>query len=448
MASSSFLKDLDYSILQQCLHCGMCLPSCPTYVATLRERSSPRGRIALMRAIADDRLPVSRTFGEEIYFCLGCLACQTACPAGVDYANLFEHARAEVERSGVLRSAKRSLVRWYALKYLFTSAGRLHRLGRFLRWYQKSGLQAFVRRNGLLKHVPLSLRELEPLTPTICDQFTRELVDQTCGDGTPLSPRYTVGLMAGCVQDIAFSDVNADTVQVLQANGCRVVLPEDQACCGSLHAHNGDFDTARRLARSNIDAFDAEELDAVIVNAGGCGSHVAHYDRLLADDAAYAERAKEWSIKVRDVHAFLIEVGLNAPTGVPAARAVTYHESCHLKHGQKVSDEPRQILEAIPGLELIELEEADWCCGSAGVYNITQPEMSMHLLDRKMGHVKETGALTVAAANPGCMVQIAHGARRCGVDVSVKHPISLLAEAYRAEGVGAREGPERERQND
>jgi glycolate oxidase iron-sulfur subunit len=436
MSSTNYLKGLDYSVLQQCLHCGMCLPACPTYVSTLRERSSPRGRISLMRAIADDRLPISRTFGEELYFCLGCLACQTACPAGVDYANLFEHARAEVERTGVMRSTRRSLIRWYALRHLFTSPRRLHRLGRFLRWYQKSGLQDFVRRNGLLGLAPKSLRDLEPLTPEICDTFTMELVERTCRTTVPEAPRYTVGLLAGCVQDIAFSDVNADTVQVLQANGCRVLLPERQVCCGSLHAHNGDLKTARRLARINIDAFGAEELDAVIVNAGGCGSHIAHYDRLLADDPAYAERAGEWSRKVKDVHAFLVEIGIRKPDAELGGQVVTYHESCHLKHGQKVSEEPREILAAIAGLELVELKEADWCCGSAGIYNITQPEMSMELLDRKMGHVRDTGAAVVAMANPGCMVQITHGARRCGVEVSVKHPISLLAEAYRLEGEG------------
>lgn len=428
--SENLLKNLDYSIVQKCMHCGMCLPTCPTYDATLRERSSPRGRIAMMRAIADDRLEMSKTFADEMYFCLGCLACQTACPAGVDYTTLFEHARAEIERVGVLNTPKRTRIRTWALNRLFTSPKRLRLLGRLMWFYQASGLQTFIRKSGLLKLLPKSLRELEPLTPVIQRHFTRALFDTRAN---PEKPRYRVGMLSGCVQDIAFSHVNADTIYVLQQNGCEVILPKQQVCCGSLHAHNGETDTAKDLARKNIEAFEAENLDAIIVNAGGCGSHIMHIDHLLADDPIYAKRAIVWSQKVKDIHAFLVEIEFHKPKTNGGITSVTYHASCHLAHGQKVNAQPREILKAIPGIQFTELAEAEWCCGSAGIYNITQPEMSMNLLDRKMGHIKKTGATVVATANPGCMVQLNHGTQRCAVDVQIEHPITLLANAYRSE---------------
>lgn len=431
----NLLTGLDYSVLQKCIHCGICLSSCPTYEATLMERSSPRGRIAMMRAIADDRLEVSRGFAEELYFCLGCLACQTACPAGVDYSNLFEHARAEIERTGVLKTPLRFAVRRFALEWLFSSRKRLHRFGSLLRFYQRSGLQRWVRESGILKWLPGSLGELESLTPVVQDRFTEAWFLDEHATQNPVGARYRVGLFAGCIQDLAFPDVNVDTIYVMQKNGCEVVLPEGQECCGSLFGHNGELEHARALARKNLDAFCLDELDAVITNSGGCGSHMKHYDRLLGDDPEYAERARIWSDKVRDIHEFLVAIGHRTPEGEGIYKTVAYHDSCHLAHGQKITTAPRQVLDTIPGIERRELHEADWCCGSAGVYNITQPEMSMQLQERKMNNIQKTGADVVAAANPGCIIQLVHGAKRCGVDVEVKHPISLLAEAYRREPV-------------
>lgn len=428
--ADNLLKNLDYSIVQKCMHCGMCLPTCPTYDATLNERSSPRGRIAMMRAIADDRLQVTKTFANEMYFCLGCLACQSACPAGVDYTNLFEHARAEIERVGILNTPKRTRIRNWALKGLFTSPKKLRLLGRLTRLYQATGLQTFIRKSGLLRVLPKSLRELEPLTPTISPKFTQDYFKYLTN---PQQAKYRVGVISGCIQDIAFAEVNADTIYVLQQNNCEVVLPKSQVCCGSLHGHNGEQETARTLARQNIDAFNAEELDAVIINAGGCGSHLKHYDHLLADDPTYAQRAKIWSEKAKDIHEFLVDIGFRTPKSNGGLQSVTYHASCHLNHGQKIKTQPVAILKAIPNITFTELAESDWCCGSAGIYNITQPEMSMKLLDRKMDHIQNTGAHVVATSNPGCMVQIAHGSERCDVPIQVKHPITLLAQAYRAE---------------
>ena len=227
--------------------------------------------------------------------------------------------------------------------------------------------------------------------------------------------------------------MNEDTIQVLQENGCEVVLPAGQVCCGSLHAHNGDLETARNLARRNVDVFGAEGLDAVISNAGGCGSHMRHYDRLLHQDPEYAERAHTWSRKVRDIHEFLVDIDFRRPTADGGSQVVTYHDSCHLAHGQKISEGPRDVVRSLPCTRLIELPEANWCCGSAGIYNITQPDMSMRLLDRKMRNIEATGCDVVAAANPGCIVQLEHGCRRAGLSIRVAHPVSLLAEAYRAD---------------
>lgn len=423
------LAGLDYSVLQQCIHCGLCLPTCPTFVETKNERSGPRGRIALMRAVADGRLEVSRAFGEELYFCLGCLACETACPAGVDYARMFEGARADIERAGVLNTPKRKAVRALALRLVFTRPRLLRALGRLLRWYQASGAEALVRRLGLTALLPRSLRELEPLTPRMEAHFSDAQIAEV---ESPPVRRFRVGLLTGCVQDLAFAHVNRDTADVLLANGCEVVTPGAQPCCGSLHAHNGEIEWAREMARRNIDAFDLGSLDAIITNAAGCGSHLKHYDTLLSGDPRYAARAREWSAKVRDIHEWLAEIGPVAPRGSGGAQVVTYHEACHLCHGQKITRQPRALLQLIPGLRLVELLESAWCCGSAGIYNITQPEMSRKLLERKLANVARTGALIVASANPGCTVQLEAGARQAGVDLEIVHPITLLARAYRS----------------
>ncbi|HWQ92184.1 MAG TPA: (Fe-S)-binding protein [Clostridia bacterium] len=426
----SHLKGLDYSVVQQCMHCGLCLPTCPTYEATKVERHSPRGRIALMRAVADGRLEMSREFAEEMYFCLGCLACMSACPAGVNYAELFEHARAEAEESGVLKAPKRNLIRSFAIHWLFMDLNRLQLVGRALRLYQELGFQQLVRQSGILRLLPKRLRELEAMTPDIQPRFSAELI-------SPVTPaagqrRYRVGLLVGCAQDLIFSDINRDTAEVLARNGCEVITPPEQHCCGSLHAHNGEWDLAGILARKQIDQFPPEQFDAIITNAGGCGSHLKHYHKLLATDPAYRDRAKLWDAKVKDIHEWLVEIGAKLPSASLPEQVVTYHESCHLSHGQKIVGQPRALLRMIPNLRLIELPESSWCCGSAGVYNLVQPEMANQLLERKLHHIQSTGATTVATANPGCLLQVINGAKQRGLNLRVAHPITLLAEAYRA----------------
>lgn len=453
MSEPHHLAQLDYGVLQQCMHCGMCLPTCPTYVETKHERNSPRGRIALMRGIADGKLGVTEAFGDEMYFCLGCLACETACPAGVKYAPMFEAARADIEYARVLENPQRDLVRAFSLRLIFTRPLLLRAIGRMLRWYQASGAEWLVRRIGLVRLLPQRLRELESLTPRVQRQFSDALIAEV---ESPDEPRHRVGMLTGCVQDLTYADVNRDTVEVLLRNGCEVVTPGLQPCCGSLHAHNGEIEWAQAMARRNIDKMERaagslDALDAIITNAAGCGSHLKHYDELLAHDPRYAARARVWSEKVRDIHEWLVAIGpvapasqrstLNGPPGTtdssPSRESqplpITYHEACHLCHGQKISQQPRALLGLIPGLKLVELPEATWCCGSAGIYNITQPEMSAKLLQRKMTNIAKTGASIVASANPGCCVQLEAGARACGGGLEIVHPITLLARAYREE---------------
>jgi glycolate oxidase iron-sulfur subunit len=274
------------------------------------------------------------------------------------------------------------------------------------------------------------------MTPPIQKRYSADLI-------APVTPaiggkKYRVAVLTGCAQDLIFSDVNRDTVEVLVRNDCEVVTPPKQHCCGSLHAHNGEWTLAQELARKNIDQFPPEQFDAIITNAAGCGSHLKHYAKLLADDSNYYARAEVWDAKVKDVHEWLAKIGIKAPSSKKSGEengsapvAVTYHEACHLCHGQKITAQPRQVLRAIPGLKLIELPESTWCCGSAGIYNLIQPEMANELLDRKLKHIQSTGASTVATGNPGCLLQIINGARKQNLPLRVVHPITLLAEAYR-----------------
>jgi glycolate oxidase iron-sulfur subunit len=282
----------------------------------------------------------------------------------------------------------------------------------------------------VLKLLPKRLQELEAITPDIPKEFSAELiapVTRAVGQC-----KYRVAVLTGCAQDLIFSAINRDTVEVLAHNGCEVITPPEQQCCGSLHAHNGELNLATELARKNIDQFPPEQFDAIISNAGGCGSHLKHYSKLLAEDPRYRERAELWDRKLKDVHEWLAQIGVKAPArdGQPAL-TVTYHESCHLSHGQKVVLQPRQILQLIPNLTLVELPEANWCCGSAGIYNLVQPEMAGQLLDRKLKHIHSTGATIVANGNSGCLLQLINGARQAGLPVRVAHPMTLLAEAYR-----------------
>jgi glycolate oxidase iron-sulfur subunit len=438
-AERNLLRSLDYSVLQQCMRCGLCLPSCPTYLETRRERNSPRGRISLMRAIADGELETTRTFAKEMDYCLGCLACTTACPAGVDYGTLFEAGRAQAEASGAASGPLRRMVRAFSLRFLLFRPWALHAAGRLLWLYGASGLRRLLRRSGLFSLLPRRLGELERQAIPIRRHFSDALIAPV--ERPRGAARHRVALLSGCIQDVAFSDVNRATVDVLLENGCEVATPRAQSCCGSLHAHNGDLEAARQLARRQLESIDPGRYDAIISNSAGCGSHLKRYGHLLAGDAELAGRAAAWSDKVRDISEWLVEIGFRRPLAPPTGPqhvAVTYHEACHLCHGQRITNQPREVLRAIPGIELRECPESTMCCGSAGVYSLTQPVTSGWLRDRKAGHIRSTGAAIVATANPGCQLLIQQGLTvGAGGNTQdrprVVHPVVLLAEAYRAE---------------
>lgn len=429
MSATKQLKDLDYSVLQQCMHCGMCLPTCPTYVSTKRERNSPRGRIALMRAVADGNLEVGQELADEMNYCLGCLACTTACPAGVDYTTMFETARAETEANPNIGTSKRRLLRFLLLDKVFLYPNRLQFLGHLLRIYQQTGLDKFVRALKLPYLLGKSIGRLEPQAPRMNREFSDECIDTWEHPPEGVARRGKVGVLSGCVQSLAFSDVNRDTVDVLLHNGWSVFTPKSQSCCGSIHAHNGAPDLALKTGENLMSQFEREflSLDAIITNAGGCGSHLKHYHSLMG-----TEKARQWDQKVKDIHEFLVETGFEIPGSRGGEKhRLTYHESCHLCHGQGIKQAPREILDALPDCERIELPNSDTCCGSAGIYNVLQPEESARVLDRKLESIKTTGAECVVTSNPGCHLQIQGGLNSLGLPITVDQPVSLLAKAYR-----------------
>jgi glycolate oxidase iron-sulfur subunit len=422
------LAELEYGQLLQCVHCGLCLPSCPTYAELGQEPDSPRGRIYLIKALADGRIGLSETVAEHLSLCLGCRACESACPSGVPYGHLIEAGRAELEarRPGPVW---RRLVRRAALDVLLPRPALLRAAVGALRFYQRSGLQRLVRGTGLLRLFPTSLAASEALLPPLPPAGRRgSLPGVVPARGTR---RGRVGLLHGCVQDAVFRPHNEATLRCLARQGLEVAVPRAQRCCGALHAHAGEPEAARALARATIAAFEESEVEAVVVNAAGCGAHMKAYGHLLRADGAWAARAAAFARKVVDATEFLARAPLVGPLGPLPLRA-TYHDPCHLAHGQQVRAEPRALLRAVPGLELVELGEAEMCCGSAGIYNLTEPAMAGRLLERKMAHVEATGAATVVTANPGCILQIAAGLRARRRAVEVLHVVEVLDRAYAA----------------
>ncbi|MBN1475581.1 (Fe-S)-binding protein [Candidatus Sumerlaeota bacterium] len=409
-----------------CMHCGLCLPHCPTYTLTGEEKHSPRGRIRLIKTIAEGGLEITPGFVESMHFCLLCRACETACPAGVKYGELAEAARAQIEISGVLRSRKRSILRALLLRGLLTRPRLLRVVARLL-WINQWTFQALARRTGLMRLMPRRLRELDALAPRIPGRFTRAMVPETVRPEG--KPRCRVGLLQGCLADVVYPELNHDAMQVLRHHGCEVVMPRGQTCCGSLLGHNGELEAARRQARRLIEVFERAEVDWLVITTAGCGSFIREYGHLLSGDPDWAERARALAQRVRDISEILVELGPRVPT-VPIHRRLTYHEACHLRHGQGIAEPPRQLLALIPGLEIVELPESSWCCGSAGIYNITNTDDAEQLLERKMKNIVSTGADLIATGNPGCMGQIQHGCRSRGLALDVVHPITLLRESY------------------
>ena len=427
MADSFVLFDRPQQAdLDRCVHCGLCLNACPTYRELGVEMDSPRGRIYQMVQIAAGA-PISPSYIEHIELCLACRACESACPSGVQYGRLVEAARAEIENHGERGPVARA-VRRFVFGKLLQSPGWMSTAGVAVYLYQASRLQAVVRGSGLWKLLG-KLGRLEQLSPPAEPPFFFGKIGKTFpaeGDR-----RYRVAFMAGCLANVSFARLNEATVRVLQKNGCEVVVPAGQGCCGALHMHAGIRSEARKLARRNIDAVLDGGFDAIITNAAGCGSTLKEYHELLEHDADYAERARRFSTLMKDVTEFLASIELNLDMG-PLPLTVTYQDSCHLAHGQKVRIPPRRLLAAVPGVQFREMPLSDLCCGSAGIYNVMQNEMAMAVLEKKMHHANSTGAEVIATANPGCMLQLEAGARLHGHGQRVLHVVEILDQAYQA----------------
>lgn len=416
---------IDYQYFLDCVHCGLCTAACPTYVELGNENDSPRGRIYLMRAVTDGRLPLTREVRRHLELCLDCRACETACPSGVQYGRLIEPFRVAMESHGGETKTGDWFHRWI-LFGLFPYPERMRKALLPARLAQRLGVMKLLEGVGALRLLPQRLRQLVMMLPP------PRPAEAPLPEFLPAigKRRARVALFTGCVADVMFRHTHWATARVLQQNGCDVVIPRSQACCGAIHFHAGSSEPARELADANLRAFDVAGLDAVIVNVAGCGSMLKDYGHHWPD-AGQAER-EQFAAKVKDVTEFLDELGLIPPPGEIRLKA-TYHDACHLGHAQKITAAPRRLLAQVPGLDLRELPETEICCGAAGTYNLTEPEMAGRLSRRKMENILKTGADAVLTANAGCLLQVAREARQQGRRLWVAHPIDVLDLSYRRE---------------
>ena len=417
--------------LDKCVHCGLCLNACPTYRELGVEMDSPRGRVYQMVQVATGQQEMGPSYLLHLDLCLACRACETVCPSGVPYGRMIEAARAEIQvakqQAKLPQSRTERMVRSIVFGRILPSRRWLKTIGVLLYLYEQSGLRGLVQGCGVLKLFG-KLGRIEPLSPSAeLPTFFSKYGRVFAAEG---ERRYRVALLGGCIANIFFARLHEATVRVLTANGCEVHVPENQTCCGALHAHSGEREQARVLARKNIDALLPGDYDAIISNTAGCGSTLKEYHELLEHDAAYADRAREFVKKMRDVNEFLAGIGLTRTPGRIEAR-VTYQDSCHLLHGQKIRNAPRELLAQIPGVTFRELPYSEICCGSAGVYNVVQDEMAAALIERKMENANSTGAEIIATANPGCMLQLRAGVAKHGKGQKVMHVVELLDESYR-----------------
>ena len=413
-------------VLTNCMHCGLCLPVCPTYAITGREKSSPRGRIRLIKAVAEGTLDITKGFVDEMNFCLDCQACETACPAGVKYGSLVESARNQI-RIQRKDSEFALTMKWIFLRNVLSKKYLLNIVSKLIGVYQSSGLETVFKNSFVVKKLFPKLFKLQFLSPRIDGRFFDDIYPEIVFPHN--APKYTVGFLSGCIMNVAFAHVHEDTVKVLLHHDCKVIIPKKQVCCGSLQAHYGDFEVARELAKKNIDEFLKYDLEAIVMNSAGCGALMKEYGHYLHDDVEYSEKAALLSSKVKDITEFIYEIGMKKPSKEFVHR-VSYHDACHLIHSQKISKEPRDLIKSIPGIDFVELNEASWCCGSAGIYNVTQHEDSMNILDRKMNNVKETQAEFLVANNPGCLTQIEYGCSQHNVKTKIVHFATLLRTVY------------------
>lgn len=416
----------DYTAILNCIRCGMCLPHCPTYNEMKMERASPRGRAALVRAVADGRLELNQSFAEQVYLCLDCRACETACPSGVRIGYLIESARAQVEQSAIQNPLVRA-IKHFLFGWLFLRHWRLEMVVFPLRIYQQSGLQSLLHKIGVMKLLPKRLRFMEALTPKgLTTPFRFTLPDVVPSRG---EEKTRVGYFLGCMMSMMFNKTTNATVNVLNRSNCTVVTPKDIRCCGAPLLSEGYKKEAFDLMRYNVDLFDQLNVEYIVTDCAACAAACKEYAEILEDDPAYHEKAKRFSAKVHEINEFL---AIWPHTAVPekspfdSPKKVAYDEPCHLCHAQQVWKQPREIIASVPGVELVPLPESEWCCGSAGVYNITHYDMSMKILDRKMANVAKTGADVLLTCNPGCLLQLSFGVKEKGLPMEVKHIVELL----------------------
>ncbi|MFZ9738851.1 MAG: (Fe-S)-binding protein [Prochlorotrichaceae cyanobacterium] len=423
----------DPQLIDACVHCGFCLATCPSYRVLGTEMDSPRGRIYLMDGVQEGNIPLNPSVAQHFDTCLGCLACVTTCPSGVQYDRLIAATRPQVERQ-VPRSLPLQMLRQFIFA-VFPYPDRLRWLLRPLGVYQRSGLQAWLRQSGLFKALPQQITAMEALLPEVSaeafqDWFPPQAIQQGNAIVVPAQGerRYRVGMVLGCVQRLFNPEVNAATLRVLAANGCEVVIPKNQGCCAALSHHQGQEQQTQTLAREMIDCFADHALDAIVINASGCGHTLKEYGEILKEDDRYGEVAETFAHQVKDVQEFLATVGLTAPLHPLADRplAIAYQDACHMLHGQKIYQQPRQLLRQIPEVTLKEPLDGSLCCGSAGVYNIFQPEVAAELGQQKVRNLLNTGADLIASANIGCFVQISHHLEKQGKSIPVLHPMQLL----------------------
>ncbi|SHN34920.1 (Fe-S)-binding protein [Gracilibacillus kekensis] len=424
-----FKERMDEDELMNCMRCGFCLPACPTYVESgYKEEHSPRGRLALMKAVIDGDIELDKDVENSLDMCLGCRACEPVCPAGVNYGHLLEEARDTIHQN-----KKHSLLvqttRKSAFYGLFPHQNRMRSLTGFLSFYQRSGLQKAFHKTKLNHLLPENLSSIEKVLPKVPTR--KEMKDRPSYVPAVSTAKKRVAFFHGCLMDTMFRQTNDATIQLLKLAGCEIVIPQDQACCGALHAHSGEKDGAKELAKRNIIAFEKLKADYIITNAGGCGAFLIDYDHLLKDDSEWADRAKQFTECIKDISSILVELDFHKRSLHLQEQIITYQDSCHLLNVMKTSNEPRILLKAIDNVEYREMEKADSCCGSAGIYNIVETEMSMKILDSKMVNVKETQAVTIVTANPGCLLQMKLGIEREGLSDSIRavHIVDLLLEA-------------------
>jgi len=422
------VAEISPELISECVHCGFCLPTCPTYVLWGEEMDSPRGRIYLMKQLLEGA-PFDATMTGHFDNCLGCMSCVTACPSGVQYDALIEATRAEIEPAADRPRSERA-IRGMVFA-LFPYPRRLALLRGPLRAYQRSGLRRLVRRSSVLERLPAAVGVMDDLLPTLAAMPAVPALTPAVG-----TKRARVGLLLGCVQRQFFPGVNAATARVLAAEGCEVVAPRGQACCGALSLHVGREPEALARAKRLIAAFESQAVDAIVVNVAGCGSSVKDYGRLFAGDPHWAPRAEAFSAKCRDVSEFLAELGPVA-TRHPLPMVAAYHDACHLSHAQGIRAQPRSLLAEIPDLDVREIAEPEICCGSAGVYNLLRPQPARELGDRKAANVATTGAEVLITANPGCLMQVGAAMRRAGHSITLAHTVEVLDASIRGLPVSA-----------